>query len=87
MPCFAVQTPNGARAIVCTRTPARRCMACKRARATLACDFPVGAAGRTCSRGLCAACARERGPDRHFCPHHPIEEQLSLFLAGADAQP
>ena len=80
MPCTSF-TINGARGILCTRSPRPRC-ACG-ALSAFQCDAPTPGklissgpnAGRvrkpgTCSRHLCAQCATETGPDTHLCPTH-----------------
>lgn len=72
MPCTPITFPDGARAIVCTRTRSPRC-ACSRP-ATLQCDAPAPARrSGTCDRHLCAACALEAGPDLHLCPAHAAD--------------
>lgn len=45
--------------------------------AALQCDFALGA-GRTCDAYICAAHAREVGPDLHHCPKHAVH-QAGLF--------
>ena len=46
----------------------RRCVRCQ-APSEFLCDYPV-VKGVTCDAPLCPACAKEIGPDRHYCPLH-----------------
>lgn len=62
--------PGGGVAIVCGRSPSKRCKCGKVA--TIQCDYPVvrkGVAG-TCDRHCCRSCATNVGPNRDFCPPH-----------------
>lgn len=80
MPRTPLQLPNGARGILCTRSPRPRC-ACGRP-ATLQCDAHSQRKSGTCDRHVCEACATEVGPDRHLCQVHrdghvaPVQEGL-----------
>ena len=54
------------------REPARCIQNCGRV-ATLLCDYPIQnepGVYKTCDRPLCASCAYEVGPDRHYCRVH-----------------
>jgi hypothetical protein len=69
MTCHFVSA-GGVGAIVCMRGGRKKRCACGRA-ATLLCDWKLGAAaGRTCDRPVCAACAQGVGPDKHLCQEH-----------------
>ncbi|OHD24494.1 MAG: hypothetical protein A2Y38_07665 [Spirochaetes bacterium GWB1_59_5] len=73
MPCIPLKTADGAGGFMCGRREAARCIQnCGRA-ATLLCDFPIQnepGVYKTCDRPLCASCAHEMGPDRHYCRVH-----------------
>lgn len=71
MPCTPLSLPNGARGILCSRTPRQRC-ACGQPSA-FQCDAPTRRSNGTCSRHLCAKCATVTGPDTHLCPTHAAQ--------------
>jgi len=70
MHCTRVKLPDGSFAIACEGGHRRRhdCVGCGRS-AGLQCDWKTGA-GKTCDAWICAACAKEVGPDKHLCPAH-----------------
>jgi len=69
MTCEHVTLPDGARAIVCSSSRAKRC-ACGR-RATLLCDWKVpGRKSGTCDTPICAACTTSPAPQKDLCPEH-----------------
>ena len=68
-----IELPGGGTAIVCGRSPYRRCSTpgC-RANATIQCDYPVERRGKagTCDRWTCRQHATNVGPDRDYCLPH-----------------
>ena len=74
-------TPCGARVLVAGRE--QICMAIS----AFLCDGPAPLSrSGTCDRALCAAHARETGPNRHLCPgchlhHRDAERQGGLFTS------
>lgn len=81
MPCDFDSIPG---AILCSKTPRRRCVVCGQLGADRLCDAKVSVAGsglrkRTCDRPLHRRCARSEG-QADFCPTHPGEgQQRELF--------
>lgn len=54
---------------VCRRPTPKECTSCRSSVKRFAlCDFKVG--DRTCDRLVCFDCAKEVGPDKHYCPAH-----------------
>ena len=82
MPCIAFKLPDWSTAIAHVRGAKRKFPRCKfcpvelmqACDAKLLCDFVVGKTrgGKdiTCDKPICDHCAKEVGPDKHFCPRH-----------------
>lgn len=74
MPCRYFRSPDGkVQGIICgSRAPVKRCSVCQRP-STRECDYPTPTRkSGTCDKPLCAKCARQVGPDRDYCPSHPL---------------
>ena len=56
--------------IICIRG-GKRCMNCGKY-APLLCDYLLRGKkkGQTCDQPICERCAREIGPNKHYCPAH-----------------
>lgn len=81
MGCEFVPLPDGY-AIICSRgRRGKQCSACKRAPATLECDWPLtgSKAGKTCDRPLCRPCAllvkQASGDTVDYCPAHAAQHR------------
>ncbi len=79
MRCTPFVSPDGKiTGYICgPRRPVKKCSACKVRDASLECDFPLAGKklGKTCDAALCASCATEKGPNRHYCPPHDTHDR------------
>ena len=76
MPCVVIKLPGGGHAICKVAKPRpHKCSACGKMAANYQCDFPTPTAQhpeKTCDAWLCAGCSVPVGPDRDYCPTHPM---------------
>lgn len=97
MPCSHIKLNDGTTVIV--RHSAARGPLCKFCRhrfrwdgrthrASLLCDFEIGRTlggeAMTCDARVCAKCAKEVGPDKHFCPKHLRKTDFPPVMPHAD---